>query len=304
MADIDWRHLPPLSTLRAFEATARLGGYSAAARALNVTPAAISQQVRKLEADVGAALVRRDGRGLALTDAGHKLAQPLSEAFALIEKGVLDLRRGEENRGVHVSTTDRFVDAAILPHLGTFWQQHPKTQVSFSPDGNTRPVDLEVFDIVIRAAAPGHQWDGYYSVPLIESQIIVCASPSLADARSPSLAGLPWIQDYSIGGDVFNAVVAQTGNHPNAIEIIDPGGAKFELEAALLGYGLHISPELTVRKFLREGTLVQVHNATGWTGVYHAICRKGPLSRPVQLFLNWLVVQCGELQENPPRAGR
>ena len=49
MTDPDWRQLPPLSTLRAFEATARLEGYSAAARALNVTPAAIAQQVSKLE---------------------------------------------------------------------------------------------------------------------------------------------------------------------------------------------------------------------------------------------------------------
>ena len=81
MTDPDWRHLPPLSTLRAFEATARLEGYSAAARALNVTPAAIAQQVRKLEDEMGAALVRREGRGLVLTEAGRQLAAQHSHSF-------------------------------------------------------------------------------------------------------------------------------------------------------------------------------------------------------------------------------
>ena len=74
MSAIDWSRLPPLSTLRAFEATARLQSYSAAAHALNVTPAAIAQQVRKLETEIDAPLVRREGRGIVLTDAGLELA--------------------------------------------------------------------------------------------------------------------------------------------------------------------------------------------------------------------------------------
>lgn len=64
---MDWSDLPPLSTLRAFEAAARLGGFSAAGRELNVTHAAVAQQVRALEGRLGVALMRREGRGLALT---------------------------------------------------------------------------------------------------------------------------------------------------------------------------------------------------------------------------------------------
>ena len=65
MSDPDWLHLPPLSALRAFEAAARLGGFSAAARALNVTHAAVAQQVRALEEHLGAPLIHREGRGMA-----------------------------------------------------------------------------------------------------------------------------------------------------------------------------------------------------------------------------------------------
>ncbi len=62
-----WKDLPPLSALRAFQAVAEAGGYAQAARALNVTHAAVAQQVRGLEAQLGVALVARSGRGMALT---------------------------------------------------------------------------------------------------------------------------------------------------------------------------------------------------------------------------------------------
>ena len=95
MPDPDWRHLPSLSALRAFEATARLDGFSAAARALNVTPAAVAQQVRGLEADLGVALVIRQGRGLVLTPEGARLSAALAEGFSTIAGGIDALRHDE-----------------------------------------------------------------------------------------------------------------------------------------------------------------------------------------------------------------
>ena len=64
---VDWTHLPPLTALRAFEAVASTGSFSSAARRLNVTPAAVAQQVRALEQHLGIALAVRDGRAMALT---------------------------------------------------------------------------------------------------------------------------------------------------------------------------------------------------------------------------------------------
>jgi LysR family glycine cleavage system transcriptional activator len=178
MADIDWRHLPALTTLRAFEATARMKGYSAAARTLNVTPAAIAQQVRKLEAEVGAVLVQRERRGLVLTEAGRHLGLSLREAFALISSGVAEVQRMQEDQGVRVSTTHYFVNSVILPNLSDFWSQNPKTQVSFVPDGNQSPIDLDNFDIAIRGFRKGATWEGYEVQPLLEAPIIICAAPS------------------------------------------------------------------------------------------------------------------------------
>lgn len=297
MSDIDWRNLPALTTLRAFEATARLGGYSAAARSLNVTPAAIAQHVRKLEAEAGVTLVRREGRGLVLTEPGRQLAGPLRDAFSMIAKGFDELKLREATRGVRVSTTDMFVNAVILPELGGFWQRHPRLQVSFSPEGNTRPVDLDNFDVVVRAGPRGHRWDGCRTLPLLETPVIVCAAPGLVGTDRPDLCGLPWLQDRSIGWNVFERIIRQAGCDPDTVALVDPGSARVEMDAALLGYGLYVSPELTVRRQLSDGTLTRLFSSPDITGVYCAITRTGPLADPVRLFVDWLEAICAALAD-------
>ncbi len=297
MYDVNWHRLPPLTTLRAFEATARLKGYSAAARALNVTPAAIAQQVRKLETDVGTALVRREGRGLALTDSGRQLALPLREAFSLIARGFEEVKLSQTTRGVRVSTTDYFGNEVVLPSMGDFWAQYPGAQVSFSPEGNTQPVDLERFDIVIRGAADGASWEGYQETPLIRSPMIITAAPSLIGEGPIDLASLPWVKETTIGGDVFERMVRRAGCDPDAIEIVDPGSPKFELEAVLLGYGLNAGPEVTIRKHLADGSLVRVGPPLEMSGVYYAITRKGPLDAVVLSFLGWLRSLCADIEK-------
>ena len=299
MVDVNWNKIPPLTTLRAFEATARLQGYSAAARSLNVTPAAIAQQVRKLEIELGTSLVRRDGRGLVLTEAGRQLALPLREAFAQIAQSIDDMKLRESSRGVRVSTTDFFVNAVVLPGLGDFWKQHPTLQVSFSPEGNTQPVDLENFDVVVRGGPPGQTWDGFESIALLETPIIICGAPSLVGAGDVNLSTLPWIKDHSMGGAVFENVVRQAGFDPDKIEIVDPGSAKLEPDAALMGYGLHVSPELTVRPYLSQGSLLWVDVPLDMAAVYYAVYRKGLLAEPVKLFLDWLVDLCRPLSYSP-----
>src|SRR5438552_13757815 len=79
--------LPPLSGLRAFEAVARHLSATRAAEELAVTQPAVSQQVRRLEAQLGVRLVRRQGRQLALTAEGQAYAASLARAFEQIRLG-------------------------------------------------------------------------------------------------------------------------------------------------------------------------------------------------------------------------
>lgn len=295
MDGIDWARLPPLTTLRAFEATARLQGYSAASRALNVTPAAIAQQVRKLEVEIGTSLVRREGRGLALTEAGQSLAVPLQEAFSMIAKGIQNVQIEEARRGVRVSTTDYFASAVILPRLGEYWKSNPMQQVSLSPDGNTAPVDLEAFDIVVRGGAPDQQWPECRATRLLETPMVLIAAPDLIAKRGNDPSVLPWLSDHSIGGGVIQEAIKRAGCDPEAVEFVDPGDAKLELDAVLMGYGVSFSPEMTVRGHLANGSLVKLDVDIGMRGVYYALTRKGPIPEQAQKFLDWLVAISGPL---------
>ncbi len=285
---INWRELPSLSMLRAFEATARLNGYSAAARALNVTPAAIAQHVRNLEAEVGATLVRREGRGLAITNEGMQLAASLTEGFALIARGIDNMKLQGATRGVRVSTTDYFVDTFILPSLGDLWKQHPGLQVSFSPEGNSASVDLERFDIVIRGAGKDHIFDGFGQTKLLDTQMIVYASPVLVGDGQTDLSQLPWILDRTLGGSVFQDMVRLVGCDPKQIKLVDPASGRFEIEAALMGLGLLVGPEVTVRNQLADGSLISLAAPPELESAYYAIHRDGKLAGTAQIFLDWL----------------
>ena len=254
MKDLNWADMPSLTTLRAFEATARLQGYSAAARSLNVTPAAIAQQVRNLERETGATLVRRDGRGLVATEAGAQLAQVLHDAFVAMSRGLDELKIRETARGLRVSTTDFFVNVIVLPILADFWRQHPGHQISFSPEGNTAPVDLDRFDVVIRGGPPGQTWEGMQARLLFKTPMIICAAPNLVGDGPLDLSSLPWIADRGIGGTAFEEAVTRAGCDIAKIQLVDPGNAKLEGDAALLGLGLHFGPEIMVRNHLLEGT--------------------------------------------------
>ncbi|MEH6834027.1 MULTISPECIES: LysR family transcriptional regulator [Falsihalocynthiibacter] len=295
MSNIDLHYLPALTTLRAFEATARMQGYSAAARTLNVTPAAIAQQVRKLEVELGTPLVQREGRGLVLTEAGRHLGLSLREAFALISSGVSEARRMQEDKGVRVSTTHYFVNSVILPNLSDFWSQNPNTKVSFVPDGNQSPIDLENFDIAIRGLRKGVTWEGYAAQTLLEAPIIICAAPSLLSGGKSDLSTLPWVAEHGFKETELHEFVRRAGFDPETMRIVDPGDARYEMEAALMGFGLMLTPEVIVRKHLNDGTLVWVDTPLDETVVYQAIYRKGTMAKPVRALLDWLTALCPPL---------
>ncbi|MEO1239955.1 MAG: LysR family transcriptional regulator, partial [Pseudomonadota bacterium] len=147
---MDWRLIPPLSSLRAYEATLRTGSFSAAGRELNVTHAAISQHVRALEKRLGTALVVKDGLRLVPTATGEKLGEALTEGFSRIASGVIDIVDAEKARPLRVSLTPSFAETWLMPRLGGFWAAHPDIQLEIAP--STKSVDLlrDGFDMAIR----------------------------------------------------------------------------------------------------------------------------------------------------------
>ena len=279
----DWRQLPSLSALRAFEATARLGGFSAAARALNVTHAAVAQQVRGLEGELGLALVRREGRGLALTDAGARLAASLGEGFATIAGGVRAVRRQERERGLRVSTTTSFVQAVLMPKLAEFWAQNPGIAVSV--EGNNHFVDLarEGFDLAIRAGSG--QWQGLEAEFLARNQFQLAAAPDLIAAQ-PDLTRHPWLLNTRLQ-DEFTWLRA-AGYDPDRLNIVDMENGALAVTGAIHGYGLVFGTDAVLRDEIARGRLVVVDFPGLPKLTYWAVTPPGPRRPAVQCFIDWL----------------
>ena len=189
--------LPPLASLRAFEAVARSGSVKLASESLNLTPSAISHQIRTLEAHFGVQLVQRSGRGIALTESGAIYATAVLNAFSeLFRAGDLldDRKRG---RIVRVSVTPTFAMLAALPHLEKFRADNPGLDLRL--EANNSPVDFERDNVNAAVQLGEPPFNGLAFHRLFKSRVAPCAEQKLLERFEPirsshDLAKMPLIK--------------------------------------------------------------------------------------------------------------
>lgn len=126
------RRLPPLSTLRAFEATARLGSVTRAADELGRTHGAVSRQLRTLQDHAGAALFEKAGTGLRLSGQGKALHVTVAGALDALEQGWAKLQDEARGPTLHVACSATFAMRWLVPHLAVFYRRQPDVRVRLS----------------------------------------------------------------------------------------------------------------------------------------------------------------------------
>lgn len=285
---MDWRRIPSLSALRAFEAQARLGGFTAAARELNVTQAAIAQHVRALEAHFGTALVHRDGRAMALTGAGRRLAATLEEGFGAIEAGVTALLDADAVRPLALSLTPAFAENWLMPRLGAFWAAHPDIELALRP--STALVDLRRDGIDLAIRYGNGDWPGVESTPLVAPDFVVVGAPALLAGRAhlppAALADLRWLIET---GFTEQALWAEAfGLDFDAMDIVTLDTNTLVLSATRAGHGLSIHPRVVVERDIAEGRLVAAGATAGQGPGYHLLTRPGPRAPRLKVLIDWL----------------
>lgn len=284
MTDIDWRNLPSLSALRAFEATSRHRSFAAAARTLNVTHAAVAQQVRGLEKALGAPLVRRSGRSVALTDRGVQLAVALNDGFGVVADGVRQIRDSEAQRPLRITTTASFADRVILPRLGQFWARHPDIELSFYT--TTRKVDLaaEGFDMAVRAG--GRTEPGLTRTHLLTSHWIAVGAPALLDGPEQDISRLPWV--WHGAGDWEQALFRSAGLDPDRLRKISLGTDTLEHNTVNQGLGLSFFTEIIARPDIVAGNVRRVQMPPLPVVEYYIVTPSGPHRPALDIFIGWL----------------
>lgn len=279
-----WRDLPSLSALRAFDATARSGSFAEAGRMLNVTHAAVTQAVRALEAELGAQLVQRAGRTVALTEAGAALARSLSDGFGTIAAGVEALRRAEASRVVRVATTTFIAETHVLPRLAGFWAANPGVEVAMTPGPASVDLGREGYDMAIRVLEDGWVEPEDLEIrPLIRTPLLATCAPSMA--RGDPLQ-MPWIDGPGSAWD--KEQLRKAGIDPDRLRKVQLGSPHLEMSAARQGLGAMLATEIICRADFEAGRLV-VLPVEGLPFVtYAAVLPRGPRRPAVEAFAGWL----------------
>lgn len=285
---MDWRKVPSLSALRAFEAAARTGTLSEAARELNVTHAAIAQHLRTVEAHLGLALMRREGRGMVLTEPGQRLSKPLTEAFATIAGAVDAVSSAEASRPLCVTLTPSFAAKWLMPRLGAFWKEHPGIPLTLRPD--RRSVDLvrEGMDLGIRFGA-GNWPDVEYEF-LLPANYSVVGAPSLLGDRtklSPAeMSLLPWIVEDDWPEQSF--WMKSMGIDVDHIDAKRVTTEELANSATRQGYGLHVELSALIVEDQRSGKLREVFSQCSANLGYYLVTKPGPVKPALRTFVRWL----------------
>lgn len=288
MTDVIWRRMPPLSALRAFEATAQGKSFSAAARALNVTHAAVAQQVRSLEAHLGTALVVRDGRALGLTAEGAELAAALTDGFGLIQTGVEAAQAGGANRPLVVTLTPSFALQWLMPRMGDFWRRLPDLAVTLQPDHRIIDLRREGVDIAIRYG--NGDWPGNSAERLVSARYVVVASPSLLGDRTAlsvaQMQEMPWILEDGWPEQI--SWLAAIGLDPAKLNVTQMPTEELALSAARQGYGLYVENEALLSDDIGGGRLLQLAVSDDDALAYYIVTPAGPQRTAARQFIRWL----------------
>lgn len=284
---MNWRDLPPLSALRAFAAFAQSGNVVAAGDALGVSHAAISQQLRVLEAHLNVSLLDRKGRALKLTSEGERLASALRGGFALMGEGVAAVTGALDARPLHISVTPTFAASWLMPRLARFRALYPEIDLMIDPTADVVTLSPDGIDLAIRFGRG--EWPDLDSTLLWESTMVVVGAPSLvgdtACADLDALARLPWMEEFGDSESTSwlqkHGVTTMTGGMLRV-----PGNLL--IDGARDGQGIAVTVRRFVERDIEAGRLRVLHEEQGGGTGYHIVTRRGVLRAPLKAFVTWL----------------
>jgi LysR family glycine cleavage system transcriptional activator len=292
--------LPPLNAVRAFDAVARLGSVRAAADELAVTPAAVSQQLRVLEAHLGIALTERRGRGLVLTDPGRSWHAEIARHLRAIALAAERVRPGR--RVVQVTVVQSFGSRWLMPRLPLFTAREPEIEVRIDASPILADLARDPFDLAIREGR------GVYpeaeSVQLFPLEYLPVASPAVARAMRRRNGTFDWSHArllHEVMFDYWPDWIAMAG-----LDDVDVARGLFfshtmlALDAAVEGQGVALAPAPMAERELARGALqyVDARPFVPGTGIWLAWPRRGirTLSPAATAFRDWVIAQA-----QPPR---
>lgn len=293
-------NLPPLNPLRAFEAAARHMSIRRAAEEMNVTPGAVSRQVKVLEEHLGVRLFRRSPSEIYLTAEGEQYFQAISSHLHSLADATRTLvgRKGQEIVRIRGYTT--FCGKWLIPRIASFNAENEQTELRLTTSLEAVDFERENIDAAIRLG--DGNFAGMEVDRLFDNDLVPLCSPRFARANG-----------LREGADLRNVRLLHTMARPddwriwieaaNLSSVIDPyAGSKFAssilaYQAALDGQGVMMAQRALFREDMEHGLLVQPFGPTVSRGsfTYYLVLPRNRLRNPaMRRFRTWLLEQCAE----------
>ena len=289
--------LPPLKALRAFEAAARHGSFTAAAGELSLTQGAISYQVRHLESNLGIALFQRSARQVNLTPQGQSLYRTTHRLFRELEDEIHKIAPGKDQLILTVSVSTYFVTRWLSKRLGHFLNNHPEVTIRLQHSVNDPGFTVEDVDLAIRWG--NGDWQQGESELLIPSPMMaVCAPDLMPDkARLVDLRNQTFLHDQD-STDGWREWLRQAGMADmecGSGPVIDDPNVR--VQSAIDGQGLVLANSL-LNDDIAAGRLVEPFDIRLEGYGFHLLYEPAAKRRGAfQLFRQWLLREAEQFNQ-------
>ncbi|MGE0008365.1 MAG: transcriptional regulator GcvA [Parvibaculaceae bacterium] len=259
------RFLPGTGSLKAFEAAGRHLSFTRAAQELNVTPAAVSHQIKELEDQIGQRLIERTSRSMRLTDAGRILHAAVGEALAGLNRALTRMDKSRDEARLKVSASTSIAAKWLVPRLDDYMKLNPGVEVQLDVSDRVRDFDRDDIDAAIRFG--NGNYPGARADRLFDNTIFPVCSPALLASKKPLKHPRDLLQhrlihvDWSGQGITWPnwrmwMLAAGVGdfNETRGLHLDNSGLA---LQAAAEGQGVALGDSSLVSDDLAAGRLVQ-----------------------------------------------
>jgi LysR family glycine cleavage system transcriptional activator len=287
------RRLPPLNSLKCFEAAGRLLSFTRAARELNVTQAAISHQIKVIEQYLGVSLFIRYPRKLVLSEQGKALLPDIIEAFDRVSMAIGSVSKEQSSNMISVRLAPSFAAKWLSPRLKYFWLQYPEIDLCLYHAHP--PVDFEREEIDIAVTYGKGDWAGVIADPLLSLDFFPVCSPAFMKNDKP-LTDIENLRYYSLLHDAsyecwndWLKLAQLTNINANKGTIIDDTNVL--IQAAIDGQGIALGSTTFVEEYLENGKLVKPFDVVLRNEfAYYIVCPQKHLQNPpVKAFKEWLL---------------
>lgn len=298
------RKIPPLNSVRAFEAVARHQSFSAAANELSVTVAAVSHQVRQLEDGLGQKLLER-GRTMTLTPAGKAIYPLLRDGFDQIAQAFALLGGAKEGDAVQVSTTRAFAERWLMPRLAKFNEIYPNIVVSIHASEKVVDLRSDAVDLAIRYGPVDADVQGPV---LFEDRFIAVADQricpvdrdaTISDFHNRPLLAFKW-KNQALEAPSWSVWLAGMKHGTTGdLRISWYSEETLALHALERGLGPLLCSDVLIDDELRSGRIRRVEGPTLPGFTYHLIeGHGGSPRRSLALFREWLLDEARSFRGN------